>query len=577
MSDHQIDCPHCGGTVPDTRFCIRCGESLRGGNRAGSGRRRGSYAAAPAESVARVALFSTILPHLPHADLAAFRLAFAGGLVLLLGLVAVGAFPVALVGAAVLVPALILLYVYSVDVYEGTSTVVLVLTLVWGAAWGAAFGLGIDAITRGAAGLPHRVPLEMLTLGVIVPLLGAAAMMAGPLLLLRDRRYNDVLDGATFGVASAVAFVGAQVVAGSLDLFAGGLTPVGEPLPWVARIASIAVALPIVAAGAIGSAVGAFSLRYRAPIRDRTALGIVGRPAVAVVLAGGLFVAAALATYLPSLIAQVAVQLVLAAVALVWLRQTIHLGLLEEAFEVEVGPQIVCANCGRTTARHTFCGECGIALRALPKRRTATPDAPDASPIRRPPPRPTTRSRTAVSWRTGSSSDHPFPSSGRPHWAPPGDEPARLRGRSVVVGFALLLGVCLVVAVVLAIVAQAPEPPPDCQPGTECGGPPGGGTDASPAPPSGSNTGGPAPGLPPGTIGIRAGTPWISTQLGYQFEYSDWWALDPSNEDPREADFDYQGTSGDGVLIVAAVPTSEADPQAYANRWLDQLASSPPT
>ena len=249
--------------------------------------------------VARVALFSTILPHLPHADLAAFRLAFAGGLVVLLGLVAVGAFPVALVGAAVLVPALILLYVYSVDVYEETPIAVLVLTLVWGAAWGIAFGLAVEAVSGGTAGPPHRIPLQMLTLGVIVPLLGVAAMMAGPLLLLRDRRYNDVLDGATFGVASAVAFVGAQVIAGSLDLFAGGLTPVGEPLPWVGRILSIAVALPIVAAGAIGSAVGAFSLRYRAPVRDRAALGIVGRPAVAVVLAGGLLVAAALAAYLP--------------------------------------------------------------------------------------------------------------------------------------------------------------------------------------------------------------------------------------------------------------------------------------
>src|SRR6476646_11310354 len=100
------------------------------GRPTGTGRRRGSYAAAPAESVARVALFSTILPHLPRADLAAFRVAFAGGLVVLIGLVAVGAFPVALVGAAVLVPALILLYVSSVAVSQETPTIVLVLKLV---------------------------------------------------------------------------------------------------------------------------------------------------------------------------------------------------------------------------------------------------------------------------------------------------------------------------------------------------------------------------------------------------------------------------------------------------------------
>jgi hypothetical protein len=74
-------------------------------SRPGAAGRPGSYAAAPHEAVARVALFSTILPHLPRAELGAFRLAFVGGLVVLLALVADGAFPAALVGAAVLVQA----------------------------------------------------------------------------------------------------------------------------------------------------------------------------------------------------------------------------------------------------------------------------------------------------------------------------------------------------------------------------------------------------------------------------------------------------------------------------------------
>ena len=150
MTDDQIDCPHCGQTVPDTPFCIRCGESMREVGRAPAPAVvAGATPLHPLKSVARVALFSTILPHLPRADLVAFRVAFAGGLVVLLGLVAVGAFPVALVGAAVLVPALILLYVYSVDVYEETPTLVLALTLVWGAAWGVAFGLAVEAISGG--------------------------------------------------------------------------------------------------------------------------------------------------------------------------------------------------------------------------------------------------------------------------------------------------------------------------------------------------------------------------------------------------------------------------------------------
>ena len=49
-------------------------------------------------------------------------------------------------------------------------------------------------------------------------------------------------------------------------------------------------------------------------------------------------------------------------IGLALLRRALHLGLVEEAAEVEIGPPIVCANCGAPTARHTFCGNCGIAL-----------------------------------------------------------------------------------------------------------------------------------------------------------------------------------------------------------------------
>ena len=374
MADTDIDCPHCGQRVPAATFCVRCGEPLQAGRVAHVPGRRGSFAAAPGESVARVAPFSTILPQLPDADLDTFRIAFAFGLGTLLLLILVGAFPVALVGAAVLVPAIVLIYVYSIDIYEDTPLLGIGFTMVWGAAWGVVFGIGTSLVVDTGPSLGGIRLSDLVVLGVLVPLAGLAVMVIGPLYLMRDRRLNDVMDGATFGVASAVSFVGAQVIAGSLGLLTGGLTPIGEPLPWVATIISIAVALPLVAAGAVGSVVGAFWLRYRAPVRDRAALGLAGRPAVAIVLAGALLVAAALASYLPKPIVNVAAELALAAVALVWLRRTIHLGLLEESLEIEVGDDIVCANCGATTRHHTFCGNCGIALRALPKQRRKPPE-----------------------------------------------------------------------------------------------------------------------------------------------------------------------------------------------------------
>ena len=62
--DERIDCPRCGGSVPPTSFCVRCGEDLRDDRPTAATHRGGSYAAAPGEAVARVALFSTLLPQL---------------------------------------------------------------------------------------------------------------------------------------------------------------------------------------------------------------------------------------------------------------------------------------------------------------------------------------------------------------------------------------------------------------------------------------------------------------------------------------------------------------------------------
>ena len=175
MTDEPNACPRCGEPIPDGTFCIRCGARLHDGDAQGHAGRQGSYAAAPGESVTRVALFSTLMPQLPVADLDAFRIAFAGGVVALLLLVAIGAFPVALVGAAVLVPVLVMLYVYSVDVYEDTPLPVLLLTMAWGIAWGVIFAVAIDALVTTGGRLGGARFSEMVTLGVVVPLLGLAA------------------------------------------------------------------------------------------------------------------------------------------------------------------------------------------------------------------------------------------------------------------------------------------------------------------------------------------------------------------------------------------------------------------
>jgi hypothetical protein len=148
----------------------------------------------------------------------------------------------------------------------------------------------------------------------------------------------------------------------------------------VVQLLSLGVLQPVIAAGAIGALAASVWLRYRSPVSDRNALGRVGQPVVALIGALALLVAAGLAKSQLAQIPQTVVLAVLAAVALLWLRQALHLGLLQESREVNVERDIRCPNCGLVTPEHSFCGNCGVSLRALPTNRKVTkapaPDAP---------------------------------------------------------------------------------------------------------------------------------------------------------------------------------------------------------
>ena len=311
--------------------------------------------------------------------------------------------------------------------------------------------------------------------GVIAPIVAVVIMIAGPLVLLPYKRFNDVLDGATFGVASGVAFVGAQTLVSAADLFQSGLQPAGDPVPWVVRLLVLGVGTPIIAAGAIGGLGGALWLRYRAPVKHRDRLGPVGQPIVAFVIAAALMIVSALTEallpdHLVGEIIALVIIAVLAAASLLWLRRVIHVGLLQEADEIPIGPAILCPECGKETPRHTYCGHCGASLKALPRNRQhltlasgegttdlrapheTTPAAPDL-----------TGAPTGVA--TAISTDAAIASAGAP----------RKRGwldqRAILGLFAvLLLGAVLIAAVVAFAQGQQRDLPPCPDPEIPCAG-----------------------------------------------------------------------------------------------------------
>jgi hypothetical protein len=484
-----IRCEQCGQEVPALAHCIRCGDPLAAELRKGrAGRVREGFAAAPEEPARAVRLVSTLYPALPREEIRTFQLALLLGTALVVVLSLLGFFPVAVVAAAVLVPLITVIYLYDVDTYEDSPVRIVGATFVWGLVTGALFAFALDQLLPVQAGsavggsvVGGGDPGFDWGRGVVAPLIAGLLMAAGPMLLLTQRRFNDVLDGTTFGVASAVAFVGAQTIITTLDLFRSGLQPGGDVLPWVVRLLGLGVAMPVIAAGAIGGFVGVLWLRYRGPDEHENRLGPLGSPVVAGVLAAGLLVAAALVQVIiatEDAVAQV-VQLValgvIAVVALLWLRRLIHLGLLQESLEIPIGDDIVCANCGQATPSHSFCGECGVSLRALPKSRgreaglaAASATAGDvAAPHEVRPTEPPSLPPAAAGAALAAAGGRAVLAAQAPH-------PARhgwLGPRLLLVVFGVLLATITIVALVVAyVISQGLDQPACPDPDLPCAG-----------------------------------------------------------------------------------------------------------
>ncbi len=362
-----MNCGGCGEETPAGGFCVRCGAPLDRSFAAGA-RTRPHFAAAPHEHVALPLVLSSLFPHLPRGSHWSFRVALALGGAVVIALAILHLFPVALIAAALVLPLLVVLYLIDVNVYEEEPLWAITLTLGWGAITGLAFGLLALAIAPSVAEvIVHGTSRYVLGQGLLLPCLGLIVLLIGPLMMLRDKRFDSVLDGVTFGASAAAAFGGAQAITYGVHLLQSGIRPSGAVLPWIWRLTALGVATAVLTMGAGAAVCAAVWLRYRAPARDAEALGWIGHPAVALPLAALLVMAGAVAETFLRAGAWLAWLVVLDMVVIVLLRRAIHVGLLEEALDIPIGPELTCANCGRLTARHTFCGSCGVSLQALPK------------------------------------------------------------------------------------------------------------------------------------------------------------------------------------------------------------------
>jgi RsiW-degrading membrane proteinase PrsW (M82 family) len=359
-------CPHCGMTVPEGDFCGHCGAHLA----TASSMRRHAFAAVPSESVAHLSVITTLFPHLAHRRGHAFRWVLLGGSVAVVLLAALQLFAPATAVATFLLPALYLLYLYEVEVYENEPWLVVGSTMVAGAIFGYAFtSYAGDAVAQ--MNFTGDTTSAFLLAGVAIPIMTQGLMVAGPLFLYSFRGgFREPLDGLTFGAASALGFTLASSLTTFWPLIAGPLVGSGSGLDWALRLLQAGILISIINASTTGIITAAVWL-HRYDLRRSRRAWYASILTTLLVALGSQILVGMLTFVIPDLFAQVVIRALAAIALLLYLRVVIHETLMAEGAIHEIGPDAPCPECHRVVPTMLYCPSCGVNRAASSKHSRA--------------------------------------------------------------------------------------------------------------------------------------------------------------------------------------------------------------
>ncbi len=351
----MVLCPHCGMTVPEGDFCGHCGAHLT----TASTTRRHAFAAVPSESVAHLSIITTLFPHLAHRRGGAFRWALIAGGAAVVMLAALQLFAPATAAATFLLPALYLLYLYEVEVYESEPWLVIGVTMVAGAVLGFAF-------TVYAGGAVAQLNLTgdssnaFLLAGVAIPIVAQALMLSGPLFLYLFRsRYREPLDGLTFGAASALGFTLASSLTSFWPLISGPLVGSGSALDWALRLLQAGILVSLINASTTGLITASVWL-HRYDLRRARGVWYASVLTTLLVALGSQILLGTLSFVVPELVTQIVIRSLATVGLLLYLRVVIHQALMSEGAVHEIGPDAPCPECRRVVPTMLFCPACGV-------------------------------------------------------------------------------------------------------------------------------------------------------------------------------------------------------------------------
>ncbi len=367
-------CPACGKDVPDGAFCASCGARRSAGREQGR-LRLSAYAAAPGERVLRPWVTTSLFPQLPPRSRGAFR----AGLILV-AVCAVGfaalRWPVPVIAIAVFgLPVLLLAYLHAIRIGRSMPVRYFVLATIVAVGMGAGWALVAGPIVAEAynAGLGGQLdPGQLLLCGVAIPMTFALVLIAPSALVWAvDRSSRESLSGFMIGAVGATVVNATATATLQAPRLALGVAADSQPVSGLLAEALVeGVAWPL-GAVAIGGAFGIalwFRPKAGAPARYRRSVVVPAALLGALAFTVGMGVVDVapirLGVYL-------ALQLLIALLAVLAVRVVITDALLHEATGESGDEQLRCAECDHVVARMAFCSDCGVALRAA--SRSARP------------------------------------------------------------------------------------------------------------------------------------------------------------------------------------------------------------
>ena len=377
-----MECPHCGtphGAA--ARFCARCGTPLHP-----HVNREEHFAAHPDEPVRALALLSTLLPHVSGRRHHLYRNAVMLALVASAVAAAFGVLSVALICAALALPAIVLTYLHDHHIWRDEPLPVIAAGFVLALL----FGLGVGWLDnhwtpKVLIGTGNSLPptAQILEVGIVVPVIAFVLLLVAPLAVTAKPVFRHALDAVNVSsLAGAALSLGMSIViqhGAFSNLRADSVDP--------GRAFFIAMTLGFAQPVLFSTAAAIATMRIRRANANPTGgvaagLLLVVVYELATVLLGGY---GARGIVLTALIAAF-----LAAVGLLLVRHELHDALIAEAKDALAADSQTaraavtgqhCAHCGvELAAGAAFCQVCGTAVAAQPIHRPSAVAAGQPAP-----------------------------------------------------------------------------------------------------------------------------------------------------------------------------------------------------